>query len=645
MAYQHRLLIGGIGDDAHSVGIGLLALGFKEAGFYVKNLGIRNSIDAFFKLAEYFDVIMISNKNGHAELYLENFQRRHSEYALKAETPKLWYLGGSLSVSESDFAIKKKYLGMGFTNVYPRPIAFENVLDDIQRDLYRFEIPKRKVYFRDNAFRQGLGPNIKAIRDRKWTREELEEMRKEVLTEWPTGNGLKDKPYNAMPAAKVLDNALQNQKENGKIPLFQPRTGVADIEDQITLLQYLESKTSDISSVQLDAACRSRMYDKAQEGIRISRERNNSALNGFPISVYGVEEVHRLISMVDKPFQLRGGGPDHRFTYEIALKAGITAVEGGFICYNIPYDKLTTPVDSLTYWQYIDRLAATYFEEHGIRVNREYFGVLTATLINPSTAIAVNIIQALLSAQQGITSISVGYAEQGNRAQDVATIQAMKEACQHYLNKFGYTEVRLTTVFHQFMAAFPADKAKAEELIFNSSISATLAGANKVMVKTAVEAIKIPDRYDNGAAVQLSKKGARSAHKDMVDWKLVATEKALILSEVKQIMDVVLELGNGSPAVGAVKAIDQGIIDVPWAPNIHNFNKVVGVRDKNGAVRYWDTGNLPFDERTRSYHFEKVEQRKTLERDSSVFSLLEKDLSRIWKNDYKAWPLDQHYVN
>ncbi|MBD0259692.1 MAG: hypothetical protein ICV83_28565, partial [Cytophagales bacterium] len=145
MAYQHRLLIGGIGDDAHSVGIGLLALGFKEAGFFVRNLGIRNKISTFFDLAAQFDIVMISNKNGHAELYLEEFPWLLHDYKLNNETEKLWYLGGSLSVSESDFFIKKKFLGMGFTNVYPRPVGFEVILNDIREDAARYNVAPRYV--------------------------------------------------------------------------------------------------------------------------------------------------------------------------------------------------------------------------------------------------------------------------------------------------------------------------------------------------------------------------------------------------------------------------------------------------------------------------------------------------------------------
>lgn len=643
MAYKYRLLIGGIGDDAHSVGIRLLELGFREAGFYVKSLGIRNNLDNFFEHAADFEIIMISNKNGHAELYLQDYASRLSQFKLFNDDPKIWYLGGSLSVSESDFHIKKKFLRMGFTNVYPRAIPFQEVLENIQMDIHRYEIKKRSV-FSDDIIVKTTPIDYDSIINRKWTTEELEIQRKEVLKEWPTGKAVSlDASSKYKPIC--LQDVLWKNKLTSTIPLFQCRTGVADIEQQISKLQFLEREGCEISSVQLDAASRGGMYDKAQLGCDLSKERKSSQLNGFPIPIYGVKEVNRLVRSVNTPFQLRAGGPDHRFTYEIALNAGMTSLEGGFICYLLPYDKSTDPGTALRNWQFVDRLCALYEERNSRVINREFFGVLTATLIEPSIAIVINIIQALAAAQQGVRSVSVGYAEQGNRTQDIAAITVMEELVKKYLREYNYLNCYVTTVFHQFMAAFPAEYQKAEDLIFNSSITATLAGATKVMVKTAVEAIKIPDRFDNAKAFKLCKAAARQAHLAVLKSAQIETEKSLIRREVDQIMKVIKELGNGKILLGALKAIETGIIDVPWSPNLYNKNKVITVRDVNGAVRFYDFGNMPFDEKTKEFHNEKVVIRKSMERDSSIFSLLEKDLSRIWKSDYKTWPLDDTYVN
>lgn len=641
-AYQYKLLIGGIGDDAHFIGIRLLELGFREAGFYVRNLGIRNTIDCFFEQARYFDIMLVSSKNGHAELYLDAFPRLLHDYKLSDDQPKLWYLGGSLSVSEPDHVVKKKYLNLGFTNVYPKPVSFQTVLRDINEDIQRYNVKKKYVLSEEKGLlRRAPLISYDSIIDRRWTREELFAAREKILVEWPTGEPiLADKLPVVNLDGVTLDDVLWANHLTGKAPLFQPRTGVADIEEQTELLKYLEIAGSDVSSVQLDAASRSKHYAKAEQGRDMSIDRRSSVLNGFPVPVYGIVPLRKMIRSLRTPFQLRGGGPDHRFTYEIALHAGVTGLEGGFLCYLLPYDKLCSPTDALYNWQYVDRLCAYYHEIGNQPVNREYFGVLTASLITPSLAIVVNIIQSILSAQQGVASITVGYAEQGNRPQDIAAIQVMKEMVTYYLHRYKYYHCRVTTVFHQYMAAFPSDYKKAEELIFESSITATLSGATKVMVKTAVEATGIPDRSENGKAVQLCKKAAMLARGISVDQKQVEVEKSYIRKEVKQWMEAIIELGNNSISTGAIKAIEQGIIDVPWSPNIYNQNKVMGIRDAHGAIRFLHSGNIPFDEEIKEFHAEKVHVRKTMERDSSEFSLLEKDISRIWKNDYKKWPLD-----
>jgi methylaspartate mutase epsilon subunit len=642
---QYRILIGGIGDDAHSVGISFLQLGFKEAGFYVKSLGIRNSLDSFFKHLPDFDIILISNKNGHAELYLQEFPKLLSNYILRDDSKKLWYLGGSLSVSESDFKIKKRFINMGFTNVYPKPIDFLQILEDINKNIIKYNIPKRSNYTFNKQYNSYPKINYDLIIDRKLTEEELTAQRVEVLKEYETGKDLLFNEVAHKSHCITLDALLWNRKVRGGAPLYQPRTGVADIELQIDLLRFLKEAGSDVSSVQLDSASRAKLYDTAKLGLETSKIRKNSVLNGFPIPVYGVKEVQRLVYALNNPFQLRAGGPDHRFTYEIALNAGISGFEGGFICYLLPYDKLTSPLESLRNWQYVDRLCSSYESKNGISINREYFGVLTATLIEPSLAIVVNIIQAILSAQQGISSITVGYAEQGNRIQDIAAIQTIEEQVNRYLRRYKYFNCRVTTVFHQFMAAFPEDYKKAEELILNSSITANLAGATKVMVKTPVEAIKIPTKYDNAKALRICKQGASLAHHFKVDTRKLEVEKRILRMEVNQMMECIIELGNGSIAKGAIKAIENGIIDIPWSPSIYNMNKVTSVRDVDGAIRFYDFGNMPFSQEVKSFHLDKVNIRKDMERDPSIFSLIEKDLTRIWKNDYKTWPLDNSYIN
>jgi len=167
---------------------------------------------------------------------------------------------------------------------------------------------------------------------------------------------------------------------------------------------------------------------------------------------------------------------------------GVTAFEGGSICYNIPYYKNYPPDQSIAAWQYVDYLTGLYFKRFGIVLDREFFGTLTATLIPPCLAIATGILEAILAIQQGVKCVSLGYAEQGDRVQDIAGIRVIGEMAKKFIRNLGYKDVQINTVFHQYMAAFPETQKRAEELIYNSAMTAAFSRATRVIVKTPVEA-------------------------------------------------------------------------------------------------------------------------------------------------------------
>jgi methylaspartate mutase epsilon subunit len=107
------------------------------------------------------------------------------------------------------------------------------------------------------------------------------------------------------------------------------------------------------------------------------------------------------------------------------------------------------------------------------------------------------------------------------------------------------------------------------------------------------------------------------------------TEMEIIQKEACQILDKALELGNGDIAVGAVRAIEAGTLDVPWTPNQNVKGAVVPVRDAAGAVRYLQKGDLPFDRETLQYNEEKLKQRKGKEGRECDFETAMADITEI----------------
>ena len=95
--------------------------------------------------------------------------------------------------------------------------------------------------------------------------------------------------------------------------------------------------------------------------------------------------------------------------------------------------------------------------------------------------------------------------------------------------------------------------------------------------------------------------------------KEIAIEEEMTSKAVKAIVDRVLEIGNGDPVAGSIKAVKDGILDSPMSPNIHVKDQVMGVRDAQGAVRYLDFGNLPIPQEVKAFHQEKVAERARIE--------------------------------
>src|SRR5262249_41396073 len=123
-------------------------------------------------------------------------------------------------------------------------------------------------------------------------------------------------------------------------PLVQPRSGVARVNDQAHLFRVLKAAGADVLSYQIDSLSRNNDYAAAEEGISNSgRGTQGCALNGFPLVNHGVAALRRIAAEIRVPLQTRHSTRDPRLLAELSYAGGISAFEGGPICYNIPYYK------------------------------------------------------------------------------------------------------------------------------------------------------------------------------------------------------------------------------------------------------------------------------------------------------------------
>lgn len=473
------------------------------------------------------------------------------------------------------------------------------------------------------------------LRNKKWTDEEFFNMRKEVLAQWPTGKEVDLQEaveyLKSIPESKSFPAKLKKAKEAG-ITLAQPRAGVALLNEHIELLTYLQNEGgADLLPSTIDSYTRQNRYDECEVGIQESIAAGRSLLNGFPGVNHGVKGCRKVFESVELPLQARHGTPDARLLTEIIHAAGWTSNEGGGISYNIPYAKSVSIEKTLLDWQYCDRLAG-YYEEQGISINREPFGPLTGTLVPPSTSNTVAIIEALLAAEQGVKNITVGYGQCGNLVQDVAAIRALEEQVNEYLKQYGYNDVYVTTVFHQWMGGFPQDEAKAFGVISSGAATAALAGATKVIVKTPHEALGIPTKEANAAGIKATKMALNMLQGQRLPMsKELETEIAVIKAETKCMMDKLFELGNGDLAIGTVKGFEVGTVDIPFAPSKYNLGQMMPARDNNGAVRYLNFGNVPLSDELKEFNMKKLQERGNFEGREVSFQMTIDDIFAVGK--------------
>ncbi|MGI6403463.1 MAG: methylaspartate mutase subunit E [Oscillospiraceae bacterium] len=472
------------------------------------------------------------------------------------------------------------------------------------------------------------------LRNKKIDQDSFMTTRAEVLSQWPTGNRVDLKEaaafHQSLPEGKIFSRKLVKAKKEKKT-LIQPRAGVALLQEHIKLLTYLQDHgEADLLPTTIDSYTRQNRYKEAENGIEESVRLSKSMLNGFPAVNHGVDACRSIIQSLDVPVQVRHGTPDARLLAEITYAGGFTSFEGGGISYNIPYAKSVSLETTIRDWQYVDRLTGLY-EEMGISVNREPFGPLTGTLVPPSISHAVAIIESLLAAEQGVRNITVGYGQCGNLIQDVAAIRSLEEMTEEYLKQYGYDDVVVTTVLHQWMGGFPQDEAKAFGVISWGSVAGALAQATKIIVKTPHEAMGIPTMEANAQGLRCTKQVISMLADQPLNNAQVSAEMEIIKAETKCILDKCFELGEGDIAVGAVAAFQTGVLDIPFAPSRFNAGKLLPARDNDGAIRILTPGNVPFSKELLDFNTSKIEERAKSEKRAASFQMVIDDVYAIGK--------------
>ena len=240
---------------------------------------------------------------------------------------------------------------------------------------------------------------------------------------------------------------------------------------------------------------------------------------------------------------------------------------------------------------------------------------ISPVLTPPSSAIIAQLTQCLMMAEQGIKYLLVAFPIQGNLTQDVACAKAYYTLARHYLDRFGYQDVKLFLEVYYIFGRFPANPIDAFIVTSMNLLVAKLVGAQVAYIRTISEHGPIPLKEEYGASYRAAEftREFLKEQKVELDCKQLKVESELFQRETRFILDRMLDLGNGDVAEAILRGIESGLLDNPWPTHPSVAGKILGVRDAEGAVRYYDTGNIPFPNDIIEFHKEKIAERSKKE--------------------------------
>jgi len=452
------------------------------------------------------------------------------------------------------------------------------------------------------------------IQNKKLDLDAFNEQRKEVLAMWHTGKEVDlDEAvayHKSLPFYKNTVNKFNYAKEHNEIYAVTGM-GKSTVEEQIELLQYVEKEgDADMLAISPDSFTRYNRFEEAQTYMEESKKTGKSKLNGVPVVNIGVSGVRSIVDSVESPVSLRGGTPDGRLMFEILFAGGVIHIAP---CLGMDFwqHSAKTPYDYVVdTHQYIGRLMGLY-EERGVPTVASTQGFYGAG-IPPSLQASSIMVSALLLAEQGVKNLSIKGLSHGNLVQDVAANAARSNVLRYYLDKFGYKDVSIFKDVSVSLMAYPADIAGSLAIVFMNTLVGRLIGSVQNDIRTMAEAKAIPTKENIAETLKIAKvmQNFIMNQKIEVNKEEVELQTTMEEKEIRVIVDKVLEFGDGDILVGAEKAIEAGILDNPFAANRAAAGKVLGVKDCDGAIRYFNTGNLPFTQEIIDYHKEKMAERE-----------------------------------
>jgi methylaspartate mutase epsilon subunit len=479
------------------------------------------------------------------------------------------------------------------------------------------------------------------VQNKKIDDELLMKKRREELDKWPTGKEVDFEEavayQKSLPDSKIWWKVMVKLHEEGRMSVF-PRAGTPVLEQMIELCQGLRESGVVLIPVTTDSYTRLGQYEKVEEILKECNRTGKTLLNGYPIINQGVARTRKLVESVDAAFSPRAAGG------EIAIASGMTTWPGGvgmeFLTFG-SYSKRQSIRELVAKSQNGMRTIGWY-ADRGVILCTDLHGWLPGAPFPLSVNIVAMIIEALTGAEQGQKALYPLVHCMGNIAQDLAWIRLTPRLLREYLDKFGYKDTMIVGTCPAQTPLFPVamDMGGAFAYLCYVSMVGALSKSNAVDLRSIDEGAGVPTKDVNAVSYRAAKWifDVVREQRIEIDVKDVATEEKVTETEVRAILDRILDLGDGDIVDGTVKAVESGVLDSPWSPNITVKDQVLGVRDARGACRYLEFGNLPIPEEIKEFHRARVAEREKLEGRKADYHTAVKDLWSLSKGKIVGLP-------
>lgn len=381
---------------------------------------------------------------------------------------------------------------------------------------------------------------------------------------------------------------IENKKSNDTL-IVQPRMGFSNhdkMRDGLKAVKNADAST--IGTITLDAYTRTGRHSEARNAIATGNE-----LNGYPIIHHGVDITKNMLNGIvseNFPIQVRHGTPLPLEVFKTLVDIGIDSTEGGPISYCLPYSRVPLKKSVQNWKESVQLFSKTSL--NGTLPHLESFGgCMLGQLCPPSLLIALGIIECLFFKENGIKSVSLSYAQGTNTAQDIQAIKALKQLANEYLSNTLWH-----VVVYTYMGVFPKTIAGALKLLRESVLLAVLTKSERLIVKTPLEAYRIPTIQENIASLEFTSFCAEEFKQNKSIYENDEEEYERIYLQAKLLIDLVLNNGKNI-SEGIYHCFKQGKIDVPYCLHSDNNNKSRCIIDEKGYLQWDLIGKIPFHKR------------------------------------------------